>query len=135
MKLLRFTAADNHKAMVKVHEILGPDALIYTTRRTKNGVEILAAPSGDYIEDEQESAAEAVHMKNAIRDDQLVENINNQLQQLGDHLLRLTENMNNLQSFVIERMNKKNGISTIPKVIYQFFKHFKEGIYGRQTSH
>lgn len=42
MKLHRFTAINNQKAMLKVHETLGPDALIYSTRTVASGVEIMA---------------------------------------------------------------------------------------------
>lgn len=42
MKLQRFTASSNYKAIMLIQQTLGPDALIYSTRRTAQGIEILA---------------------------------------------------------------------------------------------
>jgi flagellar biosynthesis protein FlhF len=42
MKLQRFTAASNYKAIMLIQQTLGPDALIYATRRTAQGIEMLA---------------------------------------------------------------------------------------------
>ncbi len=42
MKLQRFTAPNSQKAMLKIQEILGPDALICSTRNISGGVEVLA---------------------------------------------------------------------------------------------
>lgn len=42
MKLQRFTATSNYKAIMLIQQTLGPDALIYSTRRTAQGIEILA---------------------------------------------------------------------------------------------
>lgn len=48
MKLQRFTAANNQKAILMIHETLGADALIYSTHSTPDGVEILAGlPQND----------------------------------------------------------------------------------------
>lgn len=42
MKLHRFKAINTQKAMQKIHEVLGREALIYSTKSTVEGVEILA---------------------------------------------------------------------------------------------
>lgn len=63
MKLHRFTAANNQTAIHMVQAALGPNALIYSTRRTATGIEILAGvPSADddkpeFVEAPQPSAA------------------------------------------------------------------------------
>ena len=42
MKLQKFEAENNHKAYLLVQAALGPDALIYSTKKTSAGIEILA---------------------------------------------------------------------------------------------
>ncbi len=49
MKMRRFIADQTRQAMQQVEEVLGPDALILSTRRVANGVEIIAAV--DYEDD------------------------------------------------------------------------------------
>ncbi len=39
MKMHRFIASTNQKAIAKIHEVLGPDALIYSTKSIPDGVE------------------------------------------------------------------------------------------------
>ena len=43
MKMKRFIAAGAHQAMEQVNDALGPDALILSTRKVSEGVEIIAA--------------------------------------------------------------------------------------------
>ena len=42
MKLHRFKALNTQKAMQKIHEVLGSEALIYSTKSTVDGIEVLA---------------------------------------------------------------------------------------------
>lgn len=47
MKLKRYTAPDIRRAMAKVREELGPDAVILSNRKTGDGIEIIAATDYD----------------------------------------------------------------------------------------
>lgn len=51
MNLYRFIAESNHKAIAKVNEALGSDALIYSITRVAQGVEILASLPQECTED------------------------------------------------------------------------------------
>lgn len=42
MKLYRFTASNVQRAITNVNDELGPDALVYSTRKIPGGVEVLA---------------------------------------------------------------------------------------------
>lgn len=55
MKLHRFVAANDQKAMFLVNQALGSDALIYSTKSVTNGVEILAGLPSDGKEDDSAS--------------------------------------------------------------------------------
>lgn len=58
MQLKRFKARDNHSALKMVREAFGPDAVIVSSRKTANGVEIIASAGID--QRELESRAETV---------------------------------------------------------------------------
>ncbi|HUT39805.1 MAG TPA: flagellar biosynthesis protein FlhF [Gammaproteobacteria bacterium] len=57
MKMKRFSATEMRHAMQKVNDELGPDALILSSRKTEDGVEIIAAV--DYEEELRGAAAMA----------------------------------------------------------------------------
>ncbi|VVC77116.1 Flagellar biosynthesis protein FlhF [Aquicella siphonis] len=42
MRLHRFTASSNHKAISMIQDALGPDALVYSTRSVPEGIEMIA---------------------------------------------------------------------------------------------
>lgn len=73
MKLHRFTAANNQKAILMIHEALGADALIYSTRRTAQGVEILAGlPNAEVIETDNVSwLTQPQHMNHLATDEEI----------------------------------------------------------------
>lgn len=58
MQLKRFKARDNHSALKMVREAFGPDAVIVSSRKTANGVEIIASAGID--QRELEARAETV---------------------------------------------------------------------------
>ncbi|MDO6460391.1 hypothetical protein Q4485_06765 [Granulosicoccaceae sp. 1_MG-2023] len=55
MQLKRFKARDNHSALKKVREALGPDAVIISNRKTEDGVEIIASAGLDQAEIEAQA--------------------------------------------------------------------------------
>lgn len=131
MQLYRFSAADNHQAMLKVHSTLGAEALIYSTRKSNHGVEILAGLSHDVTEisdiaemgkqpagksqgaskGKQKGATHAVadvmHVNNAVDGYQLAESVNNQLQVMVENIRSLTEKVSVLQSAMDDMVMKR----------------------------
>src|SRR5262249_28102451 len=57
MKIVKHTARDMRQALRLVREQLGPDAVILTSKRTKNGVEVTAAIDFDAEQFEAQTAA------------------------------------------------------------------------------
>lgn len=57
MQIKRFFAKDTHRALRKVREAMGPDAVIISNRQVEDGVEILA--SGDYDDSRIDIPAQA----------------------------------------------------------------------------
>ena len=51
MKIQRFTGKTNHEVMRQVRQVLGPDAMIVSSQRTDDGVEILAADAASFDDD------------------------------------------------------------------------------------
>lgn len=91
MKLHRFTASTNQKAIAMIHEALGPDALIYSTRSVPNGIEIVAGLPTQFDE-HYESEASSLHFlpNNKPTDINLFEKLNTQLQVIKDSMQHLT---------------------------------------------
>jgi flagellar biosynthesis protein FlhF len=105
MKLHRFTASTNHKAMQKIHDTLGPDALIYSTRSVDHGVEIVAGlphsteeiidPAVVMTELHQSSSSSFNHATFAqtMSDRDLIEKLVSQVKVLDDNIKALAKNM------------------------------------------
>lgn len=145
MKLYRFTAADNHRAILKVQETLGPDALVYLTKRTADGViEVLAG-----FEDPESEAERQVNIEEGITDRSLIEKLNSQVKSMDEHIQSLSnyinslnevvhENIKNIKSPQLRRWKKWNIKWNIK---WNFLKNIrtkrnlKEGVYGRQAAH
>ena len=111
MKLHRFIASSNQKALIMIHESLGPDALIYSTRTVENGIEIVAGMPEAFdvhcdIEDDIEETPS--HFKklfsrklkpdtkpnshsNVSPDTTMYEKLNAQLQLIKDSMQSLTK--------------------------------------------
>jgi flagellar biosynthesis protein FlhF len=83
MKLHRFIADNIQKAMNKIQESLGSDALIYSTRTVNEGVEILASSSNVDVqhsdhEDDKQGAIEVLNSK--------LQTIDGNLQRLSQYI-------------------------------------------------
>jgi flagellar biosynthesis GTPase FlhF len=109
MKLYRFTAADSHKAIAKVHELLGPEALVYTTRKTLDGVEVLAGLSQP--SDTKELLTDSISVQNAASDNQMIESLCNQVQVMDDNIQKLVNHINILHQFIDTKLEKKAWIN------------------------
>ena len=104
MKLHRFTAVNNHQAMKKIHDTLGPDALIYSTRSIEHGVEIVAGlpgseqEAGDHTTFIGEIPNAHMHTQAApflmqANDRELIEKLSAQVKLLDENIKSLTRNM------------------------------------------
>lgn len=93
MKLQRFIAKNIQKAVSKIHDVFGPDALIYSTRSVEGGVEIVAseACASDQINDAL-SFSESGDMQSM--DFSLIEKLNSQLQTIDSNLQNLSRYIN-----------------------------------------
>lgn len=148
MKLYRFTAPNAQTAIFNVHESLGPDALVYSTRKILDGVEVLAGPGygRDGVEHTTEpDNAEAVSIEKSVPaevraqaapslDQKAIESLKLQILSMSEHLQKLSSNINSLQQYVTENLIKKKPRWSLFKTI-GIRKNLKEGIYGRQSTH
>lgn len=107
MKLHRFIATTTQKAMLKISQELGPEALIYSTRSIDGGVEIVAGlPHYFEAEDKRPSDTRPFVEQNQVAKKQLVEALttNKQSEQKGslrfefdDFEFPVHENQNRLE--------------------------------------
>ncbi len=112
MKLQRFTALDNHRAILMVHEKLGPDALVYSTRRIATGVEVLAGLSHDNV-----PAGDEVQIENTGIDRDTIDKLNTQLQVMEETIQKLSTHITMLYQVVSENLEKKKSTQ------WKVFKH------------
>lgn len=139
MKLYRFLSSDNHKTMLKVHHMLGPEALIYSTRKTSSGIEMLAglANDQDILENNSslhEDSVDVLQVNNAVESYQLIESIHNQLQVMGDTIIKLAEKVSLLEQTVVNTTKKRKSFQwNIFKTILTIRKILKEGAYGQSA--
>lgn len=104
MKLHRFKAINTQKAMQKIHEVLGKEALIYSTKSTADGVEVIAGLPYAVEEVEIESISPApvppVLEKEHTVSHELLAKMQQQLEhvqsQLQDIARRINVNMTNI---------------------------------------
>ncbi len=108
MKIHRFTASSNQKAIAMIHQALGLEALIYSTRSVPGGVEILAGLPDeieDYNDDsDSEPKLQAEERKESrkisdsaigasIPDFSLIEKLNSQLQAITEKVEQLSKHV------------------------------------------
>ena len=113
MKLQRFTALDNHRAILMVHEKLGPDALVYSTRRITNGVEVLAGVANENLLNE-----DSVEVKDNGIDRETLDKLNMQLQVMEQTIQKLSTHISMLYQEVSNSLEKKKWIN------WNLFNHF-----------
>lgn len=143
MKLFRFTAPNTQRAIFLVHDTLGPDALIYSTRKIPDGIEVLAGhPFGYESADETTEfpSAQTVTIEKAVIpeskqhhhyaqsiDNTILESLKIQIQMMSENILKLTNCVNTIYQLLTERFEKKkrkwNFLKTFGK------KKIKEGTY------
>lgn len=156
MKLYRFTAPNTQRAIFLVHDTLGPDALVYSTRKIPDGIEVLAGHPFGY-----ENAHEATDFPTAQTvtiekqvidaknhqphphsranssshsrphsqslDNTILEGMKIQMQMMSENILKLTNYVSTIHQLMTETFLKK-------KARWGFLKSFgkkkiKEGAY------
>lgn len=131
MKLYRFTGPDTHKAMVKVNESLGPEALVYLTRTYKHGIEIFAGLPNEVT---TLTTSKSVKINNSITDHELIESLTNQLQLMDDKIQRLNTDITTLyKSIADSKMKARLMRWNLIRGVTRIAKQLKAGVYGRQT--
>ncbi len=120
MKLKRYTAPDIKRAMAKVREELGSDAVILSNRKTNDGVEIIAAtdyddaivntPVKSKYETEKSSASEAIHEKLAPQN----------TRKLAEHLSHKLDIPTEKASGRRKSLNESYGISSDTRGLDEF---------------
>lgn len=131
MKLYRFTALDTQRAMNKINDMLGAEALIYSTRKIPHGVEVLAGLACDT---QEEGVAGVVQLKIAESNRELIDKLNIQLQRMDESVQRLTTQINAYQEEAKVSLYRK-CIRKLKNI--NWFKrnlNLKEGTYERQPA-
>lgn len=105
MKLHRFTASTSQKAIAMVHETLGLDALVYSTKNVPEGVEIVAGlPS---YEDELSESKNSMQRFQDIKpqhDALTLQDSSSEFEKLNAQLQFLQDSMKNLSHQVDKRL-------------------------------
>lgn len=135
MKLYRFTATNAHRAILTVQESLGPNALIYSTRKVQDGVEVLAGMPLDKEDEAKEvKASQAVQIEKALPakpknqagvfDYKIYDNLCAQLDSMNESIQLLTNSVSLLQQVLVQQNNNKfkinwQALGQIPFLIKQ----------------
>lgn len=127
MKLFRFTALDTQRAVTKIHDVLGPDALIYSTRKIPYGIEMIAGPAYDKAE---ENTNGNIELESGESNRELIDKLNIQLQFMNESVQKLSSQ--------IALLNEKASRNLYQKWIFKlksltlFKKPLREGTYEGQ---
>lgn len=149
MKLYRFIASDTSKAIQNVHDALGPEALVYSTRKIPDGIEILAGDpySKDDIEMVETHKGQLVSVKpektvnkgkvqvqNSSIDHKIIESLKTQMQSVNENIQKLSGHVNELNKMMAENSKKKATSKWSFIRNFSIRKFIKEGTYGQQTT-
>lgn len=121
MKLYRFTAANNHRAMLTVTKALGPNALVYATRKIPGGVEMLAGlPATEQVVNQEimEEVTQSeivdnheIKIQEGLPENRILENLKLQIEEMHESISALSDNIASLQNTFTERLKKKHYFS------------------------
>lgn len=143
MKLYRFTAPDHQKAIIKVHELIGPDALVYSTRRVHNGIEILAGlpveeNSHEEIIDGEKNVADELKVEDSSANQLLIQKMNERIRVMDENIQRLMNTVAELYQLVSDSAKSGDNIGKKWKffsVFSRMKRNVKEGLYGTKAIH
>lgn len=119
MKLYKLIAADNQKAIQKVNDTFGPEALIYSTHQATGGVEILLGLPDGILENEtmaqysyvEKITQDTASLSSSSVESKLIENLNRQVKMMDKNIQDLLNQTNHLYQILAESMQKKKWIS------------------------
>lgn len=100
MRLHRITATNNQKAIAKINEMLGPNALIYSTRVVPEGVEMVVGMPHSKGKGEKEKEAPATRRssKSANSESNVLAFDKNEMEKLHEKIHSMDENMRKISS-------------------------------------
>ncbi|MHB1948799.1 MAG: hypothetical protein ACYCQI_11895 [Gammaproteobacteria bacterium] len=146
MKLYRFIAADTQSAMFSAHEALGAEALIYSTRKTAEGIEVLAGLASKE-EPGKKSKAQLIEVDNlppppkvkpSAIESRMFDSLKIQLQNTNEKLHQLNQTIESLQQVVMNHLQRKPRVFNMMKKVSSFLKlspkQLREGFYGRNRT-
>lgn len=160
MKLYRFIATDTQTAIMSAHESLGSEALIYSTQRTPEGIEVLAglAEKDDTLVKKSKTQPVEIDnlppppkVKSPSIEARVIESFKAQLQNTNEKIQQLTETIEALHQVVMISTQKRqwfriamNKIGSLLISLSNLMmkagsllskwspKQLKEGLYGRK---
>ncbi|RDI38538.1 hypothetical protein [Aquicella lusitana] len=116
MKLYRFVASNTHRAIFTVNDALGPEALIYSTRKIPGGVEVLAglpldtneptAQNGQPI-DVDKSIPHEIKQVDSSFDYKLIESFKMQMETMNESIQALSDSIATLQKTYADKLERK----------------------------
>lgn len=147
MKLYRFTASNTQRAIHIVHQALGPDALVYSTRKVSDGIEVLAGhpfgtenandmtefPSAQTVTVEKnlpEPKSHAAAAPAASLDHVVIESLKLQIQVMNESIQSLTNHISSMHQLMTDNFLKKKK-SKWKFLTMLLKKKPKEGIYDK----
>jgi flagellar biosynthesis protein FlhF len=106
MKLHRFVAANDQKAMFLVNQALGANALIYSTKSVTNGVEILAGLPADAQEDDANQFVNVYQSELKNIDGKVNDSRDEEIRALQSKLDLITHQINSMSSAMTSAHNQ-----------------------------
>ncbi len=120
MKLYRFTASTTQRAIFTATKTLGPNALVYSTRKVLGGIEVLAGlPFGaeDIIDKTEISEPEVkvkktkqheeIKIQETSLDNKILESLKIEIETMHETIQSLSKSVSLLQQTVTERLKHR----------------------------
>ena len=107
MKLHRFIASTADKGMLLAHDRLGPDALVFSTRRVSAGIEVIAGiPEVEFADGA--TVTSELSVENTPMSE-ILDSLILRLQEMDEKMSHLSQHMHTLaQEIAMERVTKKS---------------------------
>lgn len=133
MKLHRFVAANDQKAMFMVNQALGANALIYSTKSVTNGVEILAGLPVDAQEEETNQFVNVYKTELNNLDIKMNDTRDDEIRTLQSRLDMITNQLNTMSTVMTGGHQKQNQSKT--SLFKRIFKKKEQQYAHTATNH
>ncbi len=121
MKLYRFVAPSHHKAITKIHEVLGPDALLYSTRNLDEGIEIVAGAANS-----PNVSFDEMNYKPTRNNPSHIKNLEKKVVTMSETIENLTNHINLLSNLLIKDKEKRPILIKVVEFIQHYSQKFIE---------